>query len=160
MLTNNPIRICFSLLFFTLISCDGTLGGFNIISFPVSKKKIEIAIDSLYSKNPEYKIPSKWEKHNNWSKRGYDFLESRIFYFKEEPEEMYYISFIGDEEIFKDTTHIDIAIRSVFAGRKMDWLKQEDFSKEEESRIQTRFKKEIISKLEKYTNSKAKDIGN
>jgi hypothetical protein len=66
MLTNNSIRICFSLLFFTLISCDGTLGGFNIISFPVSKKKIEIAIDSLYSKNPEYKIPSKWEEHNNW----------------------------------------------------------------------------------------------
>lgn len=160
MLTNNQIRICFSLLLFTLISCDGTLGSFNIISFPVSKKKIEIAIDSLYSKNPEYKIPSKWEEHNNWSKRGYDFLESRMFYFKEKPEEMYYVTFVGEEETLKDTTHIDIAIRSVFVGRKMDWLKQEDFSKEEENRIQTRFKTEIISKLEKYTNCKAKDLGN
>ncbi len=159
MLKNNKITISVLLLFFTLISCDGTLGGFNIVSFPVSKKRIEIAIDSLYSKNPEYKIPAKWEEQNNWSKRGYDFLESRIFYFKEKPEEMYYISFIGEEETFKDTTHIDIAIRSVFVGRKMDWLKQEDFSKEEESRIQTRFKTEIISKLEKYTNSNAKDLG-
>jgi len=106
------------------------------------------------------KIPSKWEENNNWSKRGYDFLESRIFYFKEEPEEMYYISFIGDEEIFKDITHIDIGIRSVFAGRKMDLLKQEDFSNEEQNRIQTRFKTEIISKLEKYTNCKAEDLEN
>lgn len=158
MLTNNKTRIFVSLLFFILISCDGTLGSFNIISFPVSKKKIEIAIDSLYSNNPEYKIPSKWEEHNNWSKRGYDFLESRIFYFKEKPEEMYYVTFVGEEETLKDTTHIDIAIGSVFVGSKRNWF-EEDFSKEEENRIQTRFKKEIISKLEKYTNSKAKDLG-
>jgi hypothetical protein len=144
------------LLFVVLIctNCDGTLGGFNIISFPVSKKKIETAFDNLYSDYPQYKIPSKWEEYNNWSKRGYNFLESRIFYFKEKPEEMYYISFIGDEETFKDTTHIDIAIRSVFIGSKRKWLKQEDFNKEEENTIQTRFKTEIVSKLVIYTNSK------
>jgi len=140
------------------INCDGTLGGFNIISFPVSKKKIEIAFDSLYSQYPEYKIPSKWEEHNNWHKRGYGFLEGRILYFKERPEEMYYISFIGDEQTLKDTTHIDVSIRSVFIGNKRKWLKQEDFSNDDENRIQTRFKAEIISKLEKYTNSKAKDL--
>lgn len=148
------------LLFVVLIctNCDGTLGGFNIVSFPVSKKKIETAFDNLYSDYPQYKIPSKWEEQNNWSKRGYNFLESRIFYFKEKPEEMYYISFIGEEETLKDTTHIDIAIRSVFIGSKRKWLKQEDFSKEEENRIQARFKTEIISKLEKYTNSKTNDL--
>lgn len=127
--------------------------------FPVSKKKLEIAFDSLYFYHPNYIIPSKWEENNNWSKRGYGFLDGRIFYFNSHPEEMYYISFIGDKSTFKDTTHIDISIRSVFAGNKRKWLKQEDFTKEEESRIQTRFKKEIISKLEKYTNSKAKDLG-
>lgn len=72
---------------------------------------------------------------------------------------MYYISFVGDEETFKDTTHIDIAIRSVFIGSKRKWLKQEEFTKNEESRIQTRFKAEIITKLEKYTDRKAKDLG-
>ena len=160
MSTNNKIRICFLLLFFTLISCDGTLGGFNIISFPVSKKKIEIAIDNIYSKYPEYKIPNKYQDYNKWDYWGANSLDTHTFYFRESPEEIYYISFIGEEETLKDTTHIDIAIRSVFVGRKMKWLKQENFSKEEESRIQTRFKTEIIAKLEKYTKSKAKYLGN
>lgn len=159
MLTNKKIRIYFLLVLFSLISCDGTLGGFNTVSFPVSKKKIETAFDSLYSNYPEYRIPDKYQDYNSWSKRGYDFLDSRIFYFSQSPEEMYYISFVGDEESFKDTTHIDIAIRSVFIGSKRKWLKQEDFTKEEESRIQTRFKIEIISKLEKYTNTKTVDLG-
>lgn len=140
------------------INCDGTLGGFNTISFPLSKKKLEVAFDSLYSNYPEYKIPAKYQDFNNWSKRGYDFLDSHILYFSQSPEEMYYISFVGDEQTLKDTTHIDIAIRSVFIGSRRKWLKEEDFSKEEEKRIQARFKAEIISKLEKYTNSKAKDL--
>lgn len=48
MLSNNKMKIFFLLITFLLISCDGTLGGFNTVSFPVSKKKIEIAFDSLY----------------------------------------------------------------------------------------------------------------
>jgi hypothetical protein len=158
MSTKNKTGIFLLLVMFSLLSCDGTLGGFNTISFPTSKKKIEIAIDSLYFNYSEYKIPDKYQEFNNWTKRGYDFLDSRIFYFSQSPEEMYYISFIGEEETLKDTTHIDIAIRSVFTGSKRKWLKQEDFTKEEENRIQTRFKTEIISKLEKYTESKAVDL--
>ncbi|KIA97079.1 hypothetical protein [Flavobacterium sp. KMS] len=154
------IKLCLLFILLTCITCDGTLGGFSTIRFPTSKAKIKIAIDSLYSKYPEYKIPSKWDDNDNWSKRGYDFLESHIFYFKDTPEEMYYISFIGDEETFKDTTHIDIAIRSVFTNRNQKWLKQEEFGKDEENRIQTRFKNEIVSKLEKYTNTKSKDLEN
>lgn len=146
------------LVIVSLISCDGTLGGFNTISFPTSKKNIENAIDTLYSNYPDYRIPDKYKDFDNWSKRGYDFLDSRILYFTHEPEEMYYISFVGDEESFKDTTHIDIAIRAVFLGSKRKWLKEEDFSKEEKNRIQTRFKNEVISKLEGYTNCKAKDL--
>ncbi len=160
MLVKNKTKILFLFLAFLIIGCDGTLGGFNTVSFPVSKKKIEIALDSLYFNYPDYKIPDKYQDFNSWSKNGYDFLDSRLFYFSKFPEEMYYVSFVGDEKTFKDTTHIDIAIRSVFIGRKRKWLKQEEFTKEEEIRIQTRFKTEIISKLEKYTNSKARDLGN
>ena len=65
---------------------------------------------------------------------------------------------VGEEDTLRDTTHIDIAISSVFSKRKGNWS-EEDFSREEENRIQSRFKTEIISKLEKYTNSKAKDLG-
>jgi hypothetical protein len=153
------LRIFFIVISFLLISCDGTLGGFNTIRFPISKKKIDIAFDSLGANYSEYKIPDRYKDYNNWSKRGYDFLDSRIFYFKQLPEEMYYVTFVGDEEIFKDTTHIDIAIRSVFIGSKKKWVKQEDFTEEENNRIQARFKNEIISKLERYTNSKSKDLG-
>ena len=149
------------LLFLIVIctNCDGTLGGFNIISFPVSKKKLEVAFDSLYSNYPEYQIPDKYQEFNKWQYWGANSLDAKTFYFSQSPEEMYYISFVGDEQTFKDTTHIDISIRSVFIGNKRKWLKQEEFTKEEESRIQTRFKTEIITKLEKYTNSKAKDLG-
>lgn len=141
-----------------MISCDGTLGGFNTISFPVSKKRVEIAFDSLYSNHPEYKIPDKLQEYNFWSKSGYDFLDTRLIYFNEFPEEMFYISFVGEEQTFKDTTHADLAIRSVFIGSKKKWLKEEDFSEEEKIRISNRFENEILSKLEKYTDSKSKEL--
>lgn len=150
------IKIFSFLLLFALTSCDGTLADFKIISFPTSKTKLEIAIDSLYSNYPDYRMPEKWKEYDSWSKRGYDFLESRIFYFKNEPEEMYYVTFVGEEETLKDTTHIDIAISSAYRRRTGNWS-EEDFGKEEEIRIQKRFKREIISKLEKYTKTKAKE---
>jgi hypothetical protein len=159
MRSNFNFKILFFLIVFIIICCDGTLGGFNTVSFPVSKKKLENSIDSLYFNYPNYKIPDKYQEFNNWEYWGANSLDAKTFYFSQSPEEMYYISFVGDEQTFKDTTHIDIAIRSVFEDKKRKWLKQEDYNKEEETRIQERFKKEIISKLEKYTNSKSRDLG-
>lgn len=159
MLSYKNLKIYLLIVLFSLLSCDGTLGGFNTIRFPVSKKNLEIAIDSLYFKHPKYKIPDKFQDYNSWSERGYDFLDSRLFYFSEFPEEMYYISFIGLDQTFKDTTHIDIAIRSVFIESKERWLEEKDFTEDEKIRINSRFKNEILSKLEEYTNSKAKDLG-
>ena len=105
-----------------LIAGCGTLGAIGDgIYFPTSKKKLEIAMDSLYSEHPEYKSPAKWNKYNDWSKAGYDFLESRIFYFKSDPEEMYYITFIGDSVALADTSKIAIGIRAVFNGKKYSW---------------------------------------
>lgn len=160
MFSNRKIKFYVLIVFFALISCDGTLGGFNTIRFPISKKKLELAFDSLYTNYPEYKIPDKFQEYNFWSKSGYDFLDSRLIYFSELPEELYYVSFVGEEETFKDTSHIDIAIRSVFVGSKKKWLKQKDFSKEEEIRIQTRFKSEIVSKIQEFTNTQSIDLDN
>ncbi len=45
--------------------------------------------------NPENRM-RKWKKYDFWDKygTGYGFLETRMFYFKNPPEEMYYVSFI------------------------------------------------------------------
>lgn len=147
-----PLLIC------SLIVGCGTLGSIgDDIYFPISKKKLEIAMDSLYVRNPEYKIPEKWVKYNDWSKAGYDFLESRIFYFKSSPEEMYYVTFIGDSTTLADTTRIGIGIRAIFKGNITGkwWLVGNDLSSNEKERIEKRFDDEITPKLEKYTNTKA-----
>lgn len=137
-----------------LVSC-GTLGGIGDgIYFPISKKKLEIAMDSLYMKHPEYKAPKDWGKFNNWSERGYDFLESKIFYFKSSPEEMYYVTFIGDSTALASTTKIGIGIRALNKG-SYKWLLNDDLDSKEKERIEKRFDDEIISKLEEYTKTKA-----
>lgn len=142
-----------------LIAGCGTLGAIGDgIYFPTSKKKLEIAMDSLYSEHPEYKIPAKWNKYNDWSKAGYDFLESRIFYFKSDPEEMYYITFIGDSVALADTSKIAIGIRAVFNEKNIAgkwWLAADDLKSKDKERIEKRFDAEIISKLELYTKKKA-----
>lgn len=146
------------LILFLFINCDGTLGGFNTIRFPVSKLKLDIAIDSLYLHNPEYKIPTNWTEHDNWSKRGYKFLESNIFYFKQEPQEMYYVTYVGEKKNLDTQNYSDLAIRAVYNGKEK-WLKEKDFTKEEKQRILNRFKTEIITKLEQNLNCKSIDLG-
>ena len=82
------INLSLILLTCILYSCGlgaGTLGGFEKITFFTSKRILVAAIDSLFAQNPEYKITEKWKKGNNWSERGYDFLDTRIFYFKSTP---------------------------------------------------------------------------
>ncbi|WPO77077.1 hypothetical protein [Flavobacterium sp. KACC 22761] len=151
------IKIFFILLFgYLLISCDGTLGGFDSRNFATPKKNIEKAIDTLFNKNAELEIPEKWKEYDNWKKRGYDFLDTRIFYFQSEPEEMYYVSFVTDGNEKQDENGPTIlAIRSIFTKRHNKWLKEEDFSVDEKERIENRFDAEIISKLEKYSGIKA-----
>ena len=147
---------CYALLVI-LYSCKmgaGTLGGFEDNVFPVSKKRLDNAIDSLYKEFPQYKIPEKWIDLDNWSARGYDFLESNIFYFKDNPEEMYYVTYIGDQETLQDTTKVTIAIRAVIYGRR-PWLLHEDLSEKDRQRISKRFKEEIISRLNNYLKKDA-----
>ena len=89
------IKFFFILLFSSLlISCDGTLGGIDNRTFETPKQNIEKAIETLFVKNPELKIPAKWKDNDDWKKRGFGFLDTIIFYFQSEPEEMYYVSFV------------------------------------------------------------------
>jgi hypothetical protein len=149
------LGITMQCLIFTLITSCGTLGGFQDRNFPTSKNKLEFAMDSLYVEHPEYNIPTRWKTFDNWSDRGYGFLESRIFYFKSPPEEMYYVTLVGDSTVLADSTNVTIAIRSVFNGITNRWLLNDDVDVKEKARIESRFDKEIISKLERYTKTKA-----
>jgi hypothetical protein len=137
------------------LSC-GTLGGIGpTFYFPTSKLKLDKSFSKLYNEHPYYIIPANLKKYDTWSERGYDFLEGRILYFKSPPEEIYYLTYIGDPTDLIDTARIAIAIRAVFFPNKpTKWLLGDDLSLEEKDRITRRFKDGIISKLEKYTNTK------
>lgn len=140
-----------------LISCKigaGTLGGFETWYFPISKKNVQNKIDSLFIKYPNYTIPEKWKYLDDWSKSGYDFLESKIFYFKNEPEEMYYVTFVEAGTGVENPDHARIAVRAVNCGKPI-WLTVDDFSNNEKNRIQRRFYQEIILKIEKSTGVSA-----
>ncbi|MEP6844674.1 MAG: hypothetical protein ABI861_01665 [Panacibacter sp.] len=152
------LRMGFILLACTLTSCigAGTLGGFDIRIFHTSKQNLVRAVDTLFAKYPEYQIPDKWKSFDDWKERGYDFLDSRIFYFKSEPEEMYYVTFLGavNDSVQVNNTSTSISIRAIDNGTS-HWTLEEETNSPEKKRIENRFDQEIISKLEQYTNTKS-----
>ena len=140
--------------FITLSSC-GTLGSFEVIEFPTERQNLINAIDTLYSQNPKYKIPERLKHLDNWKQRGYDFLDSRIFYFESGPEEMYYVT-IRNHETTPESNPCYIAVRSVYFDGKSGWQVENEFEENQKERIEERFRNEIISKLEKITGIKSK----
>src|SRR4051812_13486729 len=125
-----------ALLFLTCILAGcGTLGGFDIRSFPTSKQNVVAAIDTLYARHPEYRVPNKWKRFDDWQERGYGFLDTRIFYFKADPEEMYYVSFYGDanDAVQANKTYTALSIRAVHDGTTT-WKLEEDVSSSSKNR--------------------------
>jgi hypothetical protein len=147
------IRVALYLICTALMSCgvSGQIG--NTFNFPTSKKNMELAIDSLYAKYPEYKVPAKWQAFNNFSPGASAYTEGKTFYFKSNPEEMYYVSLISGSRHHSD--RVGLAIRAINKGSE-DWLLEQAMGYDDEDRIQDRFKTEIISKLETFTKVKAK----
>ena len=161
----NMKKIYFILLIFACTSCNwlgaGTLGTFQQYYFIISEKDFEKEITKFYVNNPQYIIPEKWKELDNWNERGFGVLNGKIFYFKSNPEEIYYVTYhqLGDDFTLKEGFKtIDISVRAVHSG-ELDWrwLKEKDFNKneEEKKRIEDRFYNEIILKLEKQFNLKA-----
>lgn len=148
------------ILFFSLIlsACNanisaGSLGGGKIVTFPVPDQELHKAIEHLFEFDPQYHFPEKWKfKTESWTK-DYFFLKPYFFYFKDSPEEMYYVTLIeagtGD-----NPNYSRLAIRGVGDGVEL-WKKYEKLNDAEKARIQKRFEKEIITKLEKYTKTKS-----
>lgn len=113
----------------------GTLGGFELRTFPVSKSLLVKGIDSLYTKHPKYIIPEDWESLNDWSKRGYDFLDSRVFYFEAEPKEIYYVTFYGDanDSVQADETKTSISLRA-YRSDTLGWTLEGNCSNAEKKK--------------------------
>jgi len=87
---------------FLFCSCTGSigagsLGGWDILVFPVKESKLDSAINLFFFiDSVKYVVPKKWEhKSESWKRGGYDFLKARFFYFNANPEEMYYVSYIS-----------------------------------------------------------------
>ena len=134
----------------------GTLGGFDFRRFPVDKYKLELAVDSLFTLDSTLKMPNNWKRLDDWEERGYDFLDTRIFFFKKSPVEMYYVSFIGDSSLWAKSDHSEIAIRAIGTGA--GWTLEENISENERERIENRFDKNIIKRLEVLLNVKAERV--
>jgi len=158
-----------NLFFISLVLCSscniigaGTLSTFQQWTLPVSKEMLDREVADLYKTNPEYLIPEKWKYLDTWADSGFGSLNGKIFYFKENPEEMYYISYFEENPDFdtqKDSKNATISVRAVNNGSiDRKWRTVDDYkgNSMEEKRINNRFHEEIILKLEKRMGVKSK----
>ncbi len=133
--------------FLLLLSCAaGTLGGFESVNIGLSKRQLNIVIDSFYKIYQAYSEPQKWKVFDSWSERGYDFLRGRVFYFATEPEEMYYASILGSGAEPADSGQSLMAVRAVCSGSDK-WFLNKDLDEKNIARVEKRFKEEIVEKL-------------
>jgi hypothetical protein len=132
-----------------LASCDteGQIG--DTIRFRADKQNLDKAIDSLYAKYPEYKVPPTWEKYKNLSLRPNSYIEDKFFYFKSQPEEMYYVALIDDSAMAGDSARSRLAIRAINHGDGK-WVLESGIDYKEEKAIVKRFDDEIVAKLKAY----------
>jgi len=147
---------CLILTAIFLCSCDfeeNALGEWPERTFPISRKKLTAAINHLNDQNVEYKVPGKWIEEDSSEIKSYFFLISTTFYLSDNPEEMYFVTLIGDSTMLADSSKTIIAIRSVYNDGA--WLRYSDERPAEQVRIEKRFDKEIISKLELYSGADA-----
>lgn len=149
-----PKLILISLLFY---SCNnigaGGLSGWDIIVFKIPTQKLKSGIDSFYKANPKYVIPGKWKSESDYWVKANSDLKTTIFYFEDAPEEMYYVTFIG-AGTGDNPNYSRLAIRGVQKDNG-NWKRFEEFNTSEQERIEKRFEKEVVTKLEQITNARS-----
>lgn len=136
-----------SLLFY---SCTGNLGpgaldGWDTVVFKTSEANLDQAIDSFYKRNPKYHEIKKWNYEADYWVKDHSYLKVAVFYFEDEPEEMYYVSFV-ETGYNKNPNHSRLAIRGVENG-KGRWKQYNDFSPSDQLRIAKRFDDEVVKPL-------------
>jgi len=138
-----------------LAACN-TLGQVgDSVRFNTSTLKLDNAIDSLYKNYPEYQMPATWAKYkNSIVKRSPSlYTEDKFFYFKSNPNEMYYVVLVNDSLMTDDSARTRLAIRAVNRGSDK-WTLESGLDNDAEKAVIKRFDDEIVTKLRAYTKSK------
>lgn len=146
------IFLVLSIMF--LLSCEnkiaGTLGSGHKYLFNCNEKELDFCLNKFSEKQNEMKVPKKWIKFDNWKEKGYDFLNGKVFYFKEgnnQIEEMYFVSILDSYPKEKDKTSVSIRAVFRFVDNNPRWIYLDDFDKSEVSKIEERFQKMILDKM-------------
>lgn len=124
---------------FSCIYNAGNVGC--IISFPsnIRSKLIMELTDSLHSYG-ELVCPENFKNVHNFY--GSKHLEHKLYYFSNDPEEVYYV-----------TIDVDISIRYIYSFDKNEVISREtNLNEEEYNRIRTRFIKEVLGKIDLLAN--------
>jgi hypothetical protein len=149
--TTHQIKILVGSIVVLIFSNCNKINTFPEIYFSVPNRIVKIGIDSLFAKNIRFKMPKKWQNLDNWSQRGLGFLDSKIFYFQSNPEEMYYVTF--SHYTGEDSKTCSLGIMGVNQGFR--WFEYTEITDSEKIRIEERFEREIVEKLQTYTHTKA-----
>ena len=128
-------------------SGGSSLNGLERHRIEMKKNQLESFIDSSFFNvdSSNYCISEEWSHLDTWEQNGFDFLESRIFYFSSPPKEMYYVTFIGDSASWTHDKHVVISIRAV--GNSKGWQHAKSINPKDKTRIELRFKKNILDKI-------------
>lgn len=148
-------RILITLSLF-LYSCDsigaGSFGAWKMSVFPLTNKELTLSINSLYKTSPQYRMPEKWKYElKHWANNGYESSKMFLFYFKNPHEEVYFAS-LAATGLVDHPEYARIAVISIY-NEKTGWKEIKKQSDKEKIRIQKQFEDEILSKLEKSTNT-------
>jgi len=140
----------------SMLAACNTLGQIgDSVRFNTSTANLENALDSLYKNYPEYKMPATWAKYKSSIVKvsPSPYTEDKFFYFKSNPEELYYVVLINDSVMTDDSARTRLAIRAVNRGSDK-WILESGLDNDAEETIIKRFDDEIVSKLRVYTKSK------
>lgn len=142
------------LMMFFCISCNnqiaGTLGGGYIYEFDCSESELNKCLEMFKKANLNLSIPEKWKEYDDWDKRGYHFLNGKIYYLKgnaEEKEEMYYVSVLKFNDM--KTKVAQVSIRAVFRKTRKygKWFLLEDLKESDKEIVEKRFQESILNKI-------------
>ena len=120
------------------MSC-GTTGHIEFYDFNKSKYDVQSDLMGIINKDSAFSVPLKWSE----STKGGVF-ETYYVYFKQSPNEMYEIGFIGDSSNWRNASST-LALIALYNGDR--FLFERVLSSKEQRRMEKRFEDSILSKL-------------
>ncbi|AFD06656.1 hypothetical protein [Solitalea canadensis] len=134
----------------------GTLGGWDIIVFPLKEEKMESYLKQFYHQYPQFQVPTEKKYiEDYWKDAGYSFLKGKFFYIENEPSRIYYVTYVDAGFGVQHPEYTRIALRAVYKSENDRWYIKDKFSIKEQDDISEVFKNEIILRLEQLTETKS-----